>query len=100
MLIVAGEIRMQPGTRQQFLDAVAPVVAATCAERGCRQYAFTPDPDDADLIRLYELWDDESCLLDHLDSAHIAGWRVTSATLPVASRNLHRYDIGAVSPLG
>ena len=53
---------MQSGTRDQFLAAVAPLVAATLLEDGCHTYAFTPDPDDADLIRLYELWDDEASL--------------------------------------
>jgi len=79
MLIIAGDIRMQPGTRQQFFDAVAPMVTETLLEPGCRAYAFTPDPDDDDLIRLWELWDDEDAL---------------------AGRDLNKYTVAEVSPLG
>jgi quinol monooxygenase YgiN len=100
MLIVAGEIHMQPGTRQQFIDAVGVLVAATLQEPGCRRYAFTPDPDDPDLVRLYELWDDEASLTGHFESAHIAEWRDVSATLPIVSSELFRYTVTDVAPLG
>ena len=93
MLIVAGEIRMQPGTRDQFFEAVAPMVAATLLEPGCRTYAFTPDPDDDDLIRLFELWDDDAALAEHMASAHMAEWRERGASLPTESRDLHVYTI-------
>ncbi|MEO6652902.1 MAG: putative quinol monooxygenase [Ilumatobacteraceae bacterium] len=99
MLIIAGEIRMEPGTRAQFFEAVAPMVTATLQESGCQTYAFTPDPDDADLVRLYELWDDDESLQGHFDSAHMAEWRARSADLPVTGRNLHRYTISEATPL-
>lgn len=99
MLIVAGELRMQPGTRHQFFDAVAPMVAATLREPGCRAYAFTPDPDDAELIRLWELWDDEESLAGHFASTHMAEWRARSADLPVASRDIKKYTVADVTSL-
>lgn len=99
MLIVAGEIRMQADTRDQFLAAVGPLVAATLLEPGCHAYAFTPDPDDADLIRLYELWDDEESLGGHMRSPHIAEWRATSAGLPILSADLTKYTVTDAVPL-
>ncbi len=91
---------MQPGTRDQFFEAVAPMVAATLEEPGCRTYAFTPDVDDADLIRLYELWDDEESLAGHAASQHMAEWRERGASLPVTERDLHKYTISEATPLG
>lgn len=91
---------MQPGTRHLFFDAVAPMVVATVAETGCRTYAFTPDPDDDDLIRLFELWDDDEALAAHVASDHMADWRRRSADLPTASRAIHRYAVSDVQPLG
>ncbi len=99
MLIIAGEIRMEPGTRDQFFEAVAPMVAATLEEPGCRTYAFTPDPTDGDLVRLYELWTDDESLQGHFESQHMAEWRARSAALPVADRNLHKYTISDSIPL-
>lgn len=100
MLIVAGEIRMQAGTREQFLSAVGSLVAKTLLEDGCHTYAFTPDPDDADLVRLYELWDGEAALAGHLSSSHIADWRRTSAALPILSADLTKYTVTDATPLG
>lgn len=99
MLIIAGEIRMQPGTRHQFFEAVAPMVEASVAEPGCRAYAFTPDPNDDDLIRLWELWDDDAALAAHASSEHMAAWRERGRDLPVASRDLHVYTVTNVAPL-
>lgn len=100
MLIIAGEIRMQPGTRERFFEAVAPMVAATLQEPGCRAYAFTPDPDDAALIRLWELWDDEESLAGHFASTHMAEWRERGRSLPVVSRDIAKYTVADVTPLG
>jgi quinol monooxygenase YgiN len=100
MLIVAGEIRVQAGTRDQFITAVRPLVAATLLEEGCHTYAFTPDPDDDDLLRLYELWDDEPSLAAHLGSEHIAEWRAVSAVLPILSADIMKYTVTEGVPLG
>jgi quinol monooxygenase YgiN len=99
MLIIAGEVRMQPGTRQQFFEAVAPMVEATLTEPGCRAYAFTPDVVDDDLIRLWELWDDEESLAGHFTSDHMAAWNQRAAGLPVVSRDINKYTVSAVTPL-
>ena len=99
MLIVAGEFRMQPGTRDRFFEAVAPMVEATLTERGCAAYAFTPDPNDDDLVRLWELWDDEDALAGHFASAHMAAWRERAAALPIVSRVVDKYTVSEVTPL-
>ncbi len=99
MLIIAGEFRMQPGTRDEFFEAVAPMVRDTLTEPGCRAYAFTPDLDDSELIRLWELWDDEEALAGHFASAHMATWLERSADLPIVSRKVDKYTISDVEPL-
>lgn len=100
MLIIAGEFRMRPGTRDRFFEAVAPMVEATSTEPGCRAYAFTPDPVDDDLVRLWELWDGEEALAGHMASEHMAAWRERSADLPIVSRVVHKYTVAEVTPLG
>jgi len=99
MLIIAGEFRMQPGTRDQFFEAVAPMVEASLTERGCRAYAFTPDLDDDDLIRLWEVWHDEEALAGHFESEHMAVWQERYAALPLVSRDVNKYTVTDVTPL-
>ncbi len=91
---------MQPGTRDSFFEAVAPMVGATLREPGCRAYAFTPDPNDDTLIRLSELWDDEEALADHFASEHMATWQARARDLPVTSRDIHKYTVTDVNRLG
>lgn len=99
MLIVAGTFEIDPEHRDAFFAAVAPMVAATREEAGCQAYAFTPDPDDPGLIRLYELWDDQAALDAHFASEHMAAWRKRSGELPIRSRNVTKYIIAEVGTL-
>lgn len=100
MLIVAGILTIEPGHRPAFFEAVAPMVEATRAEAGCREYVFSPDPGDEVTIRLFELWDSEEALAAHLASAHMADWRRRSAELPVTRRDIAKYTISDVGPVG
>ncbi|MDE0189281.1 MAG: putative quinol monooxygenase [bacterium] len=100
MIIVAGTFRMEPGSRVRFLEEVAPMVSATLEEAGCRVYAFTPDPDDPDLIRLYELWDHQEALDQHFGSEHMAAWKERAASLPIMSRDIMCYTVTDARPLG
>ena len=100
MLIVAGSIIAEPGGREPFLSAVQPMVAATLEEAGCREYAFTPDPNDDNRVLLYELWDDQSSLDAHFASPHMAAWQETRKGLALAGASIKKYVISAVEDLG
>lgn len=99
MLIIAGSITTEPGSRDEFLGAVAPMVEATLDEPGCIEYAFTPDPRDDDRILLYELWTGQDALDAHFDSEHMAAWQERSKTLMVLDANIKKYTISAVGPV-
>lgn len=99
MLIVAGTITVDPDHRDAMFDAVAPMVAATRAEPGCRAYTFSPDVDDPGLVHLYELWDDQAALDAHFASDHMAAWQARSADLPILGRDIAKYIIAEVGTL-
>ncbi len=99
MLIVAGSILTSDDGRDVFLDAVKPMVAATLDEPGCHEYAFTPDPNDANRILLYELWDDQDALDGHFASDHMAQWQQASQGLPVVGADIKKYTISEVGPV-
>lgn len=99
MLIIAGTITTDDGGRDAFLAAAKPMVAATHTEPGCREYVFSPDPDNANRILLFELWDDQDALDAHFASNHMAEFQRVSAGLPVADRDLKKYTISDVGPI-
>lgn len=100
MLIVAGTVVAEPGGRAAFLDAVQPMVAATLDEAGCQEYVFSPDPNDANRILLYELWDDQASLDAHFASDHMAAWQETRKGLALAGADIKKYNIDSVEALG
>lgn len=99
MLIIAGSVTTESDGREAFLGAVAPMVAATLTEPGCREYAFTPDPNDANRILLFELWDDQDALEGHFASAHMTQWQEDSKSLRVAGADIKKYTISEVGPV-
>ena len=99
MLIIAGSITTDDGGRDAFLAAARPMVAATHTEPGCREYVFSPDPDDANRIMLFELWDDQDALNAHFASDHMAEFQRASAGLSVTGRGIEKYTISEVGPV-
>ncbi len=99
MLIVAGSITTEADERDVFLTAVAPTVAATLDEPGCREYSFSPDPLDPNRIMLYELWDDQASLDGHFASDHMAQWQSVRKGLGVVGADIKKYTISAVGPV-
>ena len=99
MLIIAGSITTEDGGRDAFLTAVAPMVVATHTEPGCREYVFSPDPDDANRILLFELWDDQEALDAHFASDHMAEFQTQMADVAIAGREIKKYTISDVGPV-
>jgi quinol monooxygenase YgiN len=99
MLIIAGSITTADDGRDAFLAAVKPMVAATHTEPGCREYAFSPDPDNANRIMLFELWDDQDALDLHFASAHMAEFQAASAGLSITGMEIQKYTISDVGPV-
>ena len=92
MLIVAGTFTSAPGAREQVLDHAGEAMAATRQEEGCHSYVFSPDVDDPNLIRLYELWEGEEELNAHLQTAHIAEFRQATEGL-IVGRSVHIFTV-------
>jgi quinol monooxygenase YgiN len=99
MLIIAGSITTEDGGRDAFFSAIAPMVSATHAEPGCREYVFSADPDDANRVLVFELWDDQDALDAHFASDHMARFQQARAGLAIASRDIQKYTISDVGPV-
>jgi quinol monooxygenase YgiN len=85
VIIVLGVIEVDAGDRARFLEEKGRQVAATRAEAGCIDYAFSADADDPGRVRLVERWETMADL-----EAHVAALRAGPAPErpPVSSRTL------------
>ena len=99
MLIVAGSITTEDGGRDAFLTAVAPMVAATHTEPGCREYVFSPTPTTPTASCC------SSCGTTRRRStptSRASTWPSSSeqmADVPIAGREIKKYTISDVGPV-
>jgi quinol monooxygenase YgiN len=95
MLIVAGTGYVDPEHRAELLENLAPSLRRVRTTSGCLDYVVSADPIEPDRVNIYERWDSEKHLNDHL-----AG--IAQSAPPMAHvRNVEivRYEISASTPL-
>jgi quinol monooxygenase YgiN len=98
MHIIAGKLWVAPGDRQRYLESLREIVQAVRNEPGCLEYAFSADPIDEGLVRLYELWASRESLAEH--QAALAG-RQWPSEVKVESAEVNEYEaVAVVRPAG
>lgn len=95
MIIVAGTVRAPPENLEAFRPHMEAMLAASRAEDGCIQYAYSVDVQDPGLIRVFEAWRDEATLQAHFQTPHIAEWRKAWPAFGVSDRRLTLYQVEA-----
>jgi 4-carboxymuconolactone decarboxylase len=65
---------VKEGDLDTVLDAIRQVAAPSRQERGVRVYQPYRDPDKPNVIRLFEVYDDEAAFKIHCDSEHFQKW--------------------------
>lgn len=94
MLLITGTFRMASAQLEPVLPAMAAMIDASRAERGCLYYSYAQDVRDPHLIHVSELWTDQAALDAHMTSSHIMAWRAQWPHLGLSDRNLtlHQAD--------
>lgn len=97
MLIIAGTFELDPGQRSDFMDQAKSMILATRKEEGCSTYSFTEDPYDAGIVRVFEVWESQDNLKDHIASEHSQFWNQNVLTKFETKNDVHKYAISKVS---
>ncbi len=92
MLIVGGEFQFDPGQRDAFLASRMEMMARSRSEPGCFEYTFAADPLDPGRVILYERWDSQEALDEHLKGVRSRP-QVSSPT--PASASIKLYDVSS-----
>ncbi len=74
MLIVSGTLKIEPDKRDELLAAAQSLMAATRQEKGCHSYTMVADPIDANVVCIFEQWEDDDCLAAHMTQNHMAAF--------------------------
>jgi quinol monooxygenase YgiN len=98
MLIVAGEYRVEPEHRDEFLRRREARVRTSRSESGCIDFVFSADPLDPGRVLLFEHWVSQEALDTHL-SALRAQPPATEPHVAVLHREVVLYKISSSTPL-
>jgi quinol monooxygenase YgiN len=98
-LIVAGTVRVPPENLDGLRPHMIAMMATTRAEDGCEAYAYAEDVAEPGLVRIFEIWRDQTALDAHFNTAHMAAWRAAWPGFGVSDRNLKAYEIAAERPI-
>jgi quinol monooxygenase YgiN len=100
MLIVAGTITIEPGKRDDFLQARESSIKATRSEPGCLEYGFAADSLESDVVRVFERWETQEALNTHLGVLASAQPESGAPAIKVVGADILQYDIASSGPLG
>jgi quinol monooxygenase YgiN len=99
MLIVAGNITVDPADVDRLRQAAADMMAATRQEKGCIEYVFSVSMADPGTVQIYEIWETGDDLEAHFKAPHMATFQAALADLTITGRDLHRYEIASSQPM-
>ena len=99
MLIVAGEIEIDPANRETAVAAALEMMEATRREPGCLSYTFSADLAHPGRFRIFEEWKSQAALDEHFASPHMAAFQARVAGLGVKGMKVQKYEVASVGPL-
>jgi quinol monooxygenase YgiN len=99
MLVIAGEIEIDPAQRSAAVAAALRMMEETRHEAGCISYTFSGDLSQSGLFRIFEEWESQQALEAHLASPHMATFQTAVAGLGVRRMTIRRYEVSSVGPL-
>jgi quinol monooxygenase YgiN len=101
MLIVAGEFVVDPERRDEFLRDREAGMVISRAEDGCLDYVLSADPLVPGRVVLFERWESPDALDAHLRALRARPVDPAAGPeVPMISREVLRYEIASVGPLG
>jgi quinol monooxygenase YgiN len=99
MLVIAGQIRIDPSNRRAAEAAALEMMQATRREKGCRGYTFSSDLADPGLFHLFEEWESKEALEAHFGAPHMAAFQRAVAGFGVKEMKVQRYEVASVGPV-
>ena len=93
MLIVCGEVVVDPTAIEKVKGALNTMEQETRKEAGCISYAFAVDINDPSMIRIIERWESMDALTAHFHSPHMAAFGAAVGDLQPKSMDIKCHDV-------
>ena len=89
MLILSVNLRVPKAEQERLRPEMEKVVQASRKEPGCLAYSYGFDLLEPDIIRVFEVYKDDTALKAHGESEHFKAWRAVSGQYPREERKLY-----------
>ena len=99
LLIVAGDVEIDPQHRDEAIKAARAVMAATRQEEGCIEYTIAADLDLPARFVIVEKWASPEALQAHFKTPHMARFQAAMGALGVRRLDVKRYEIEKEGPV-
>jgi|GEM_PF-4939595 len=99
MLIIAGTFKIDSEIRDNFLNDAEEMILLSRKEEGCLSYSFMKDLYQDSIIRVYELWESQENIKNHIASAHSLHWNQNVLTGYSCEIDIKKYNISKVGEI-
>jgi len=91
MIIIAGTMTLDPAKADQFMEVAVKMMHETHKEDGNLAYVFCRSPIDDGTIHLYEKWETEEALANHMASTHMAEFQGSLGDVGLTGADVKKY---------
>ena len=98
MILIAGTMQIKADKLEGAKAAMATMMEATAAEPGNLAYFFSQSLGDANLVHIFEKWESEEALNEHMGSEHMAAFMGALAEA-IESAEVKKYEGASESNL-
>jgi quinol monooxygenase YgiN len=99
MLVIAGQLRLDPARRDAAVAASQKVMRETRREAGCISYTFSADLADEGVFHVFEEWESQQALDAHFKTPHMAAFQGAMGGFGIQEMKIQRYEVASVGPL-
>jgi quinol monooxygenase YgiN len=99
MIVIAGQVVLDPSQREKAEAAAREMMAETRREKGCISYTFSADLERAGCFRIFEEWESDEALRAHFAAPHMARFQQAVGGLGVREMKVQHYEVSKVGPV-
>ncbi len=95
MIIVSGILKFDPSDRDAAVGHIVNVAAATRAEAGNLSYGMYEDPEVPGAFQIYEEWEDQDAIGEHMATEHMAEFLGAIGGLKILESSITSHDVAS-----
>ena len=99
MIIIAGNMDLDPGRRDEALTTAEPFIAGALTQRGCEAYTWAADLNVPGRVHVFERWTDAEALAAHFVGPHYLGMLQCLGGFGLKAADVAKYRVDYNEPV-